>query len=310
MKRFFYSSMTISFLVLIVTGGLRFLIPFNLNLSRLHIVSGIILSLLVLIHLAGKAKTLRRIIAPKHGRKAWLASALTLALCIGVGLAAWFGTPGVSHLMGLSYESRNHASIFRAQDNVASDHQSRWLRTSKLTSTGASIDIELLWNCPAEHHAVAIWAETQSGTIIETLYLSGSLSFSDEHPWESKRQRRGQILPIWRHRYTSVCGIAPTGATDLISQPTINHQWLLDHHLNKTSKPFTLFVEINIAGDKHSSLIYASRIDPESPNAYTLLNLIGHSHGSLKDGEINYEISQLPARINQVERILVKTIWK
>lgn len=310
MKRFFYATMLTSFIVLMITGGLRFFIPFSLNISQLHLVSGVALGIMILIHLIGKSKTLKRILVARGGKKSWLAITLSIGLCLGVGSAAWHGAPGVSHLMSLGYEARHHASIFRAQGNVANDHNGRLLRTTKLTSGGASLALELLWKKSPEQAAVAIWAETQSGTIIETLYLTGSMSYSDHYDWEGQPQRRGLVLPIWRHRYTSVCGLDPAGATDLISQPTINHQWLLDHHLNEASAPFTLFAEVNIADDQHGSLIYATRIDPESANPYTLLDLIGHSQGSLNDGEINYELSEVPSSINPVERILVKTTWK
>jgi len=171
------------------------------------------------------------------------------------------------------------------------------------------MDLELLWKTNPQDSAVAIWAETKSGTIIETLYLTGSLKYSESHRWEEKDSRRGTILPIWRHRYTAVCGVDPAGATDLISQPTINHQWLLDNQLNDAKEAFVLYVEINLPGDGAPSLIYAASIDPDSGNPYTLLTLVGHSGGSEKDGELNYDVSALPSDSLIVERILVKTIW-
>lgn len=211
--------------------------------------------------------------------------------------------------MLLSYEQRNHASIFRNQDNVAYHNDDRLLRVTKLTSTDAALDLELLWKSSPAGCAVAIWAETKSGSIIETLYLTGSLKYSEFHPWEQGAARRGVILPVWRHRYTAVCGVDPSGVADLVSQSTINHQWLLDHHLDAAAATFVLFAEVNRPNDDAPSPVYAASIDPESLNPYTLLTLVGHSKGSEKDGELNYDLSVLPADSQIVERILVKTTF-
>lgn len=309
MKRVLYISMLLNFLVLIGTGGLRFFIPFSLNLSRLHIFSGVLLGVCIVIHLFDKSRNLKVVFKPRHHSRAWLTPLLTTIACTAIWAAAWFDLPGISHIMSLSYEQRNHASIFRSQDSVAYHTEDRLIRTTKLTTSGAALDLELLWKTKPEGSAVAIWAETKSGTIIETLYLTGSLKYSESHPWEGKESRRGKILPVWRHRYTAVCGVDPAGVTDLISQPTINHQWLLDNQLNEANESFVLFVEVNLPGDRSPSLVYAASIDPESPNDYTLLSLVGHSGGSEQDGELNYDISVLPDTSRIVERILVKTTW-
>ena len=309
MKRVLYISMLLNFLVLISTGGLRFFIPFSLNLSRLHIISGALLGICILVHLFDKSRNLKAVFKPRNHPRAWMTPLVTTIICTALWTAAWFGMPGVSHMMSLSYEQRNHASIFRSQDSVAYRNDDRLIRTTKLTSAGASLDLELLWKASPKGSAVAIWAETKAGTIIETLYLTGSLKYSEAHPWEGEDARRGNILPVWRHRYTAVCGVDPAGATDLISQPTINHQWLLDNQLNEAKESFILYVEVNLPGDRAPSLIYAASIEPESTNPYTLLTLVGHSGGSQKDGELNYDVSVLPPISLIVERILVKTVW-
>ncbi len=301
--------MLLNFLVLLGTGSLRFFIPFSLHLSRLHIISGILLGVCILIHLFDKSRNLRAIINPRNHPRAWLTPLVTMIVCTAVWAAAWLGLPGISHIMSLSYEQRNHASIFRSQDSVAYRNDDRLIRTTKLTSAGASLDLELTWKANPKGSTVAIWAETKAGTIIETLYLTGSLKYSESHSWEGEDSRRGKILPVWRHRYTAVCGVGPAGATDLISQPTINHQWLLDNQLNEAKESFILYVEVNLPGDGAPSLIYAASIEPESANPYTLLSLVGHSGGSEKDGELNYDVSALPANSLTVERILVKTVW-
>ena len=211
--------------------------------------------------------------------------------------------------MRLSYEQRNHASIVRSQDNIATYEKDNLLRTIKLTSTGASLDLELLWKKNPQGAVVAIWAETKSGTIIETLHLSESLKYSETHHWENATARRGKTLPVWRHRYTTICGIDPFGTSDSLSQPTLNHQWLLDQKLNEGTESFVLYVEVNFPGDNTPSLIYAANIEPENTNPYTLLNLLAHSGDSETDGELNYDLESLDLDNTPIDRILVKTNW-
>ena len=101
----------------------------------------------------------------------------------------------------------------------------------------------------------------------------------------------------------------PFGDVDLISRPTINHQWLLDQKLDEAKEGFVIFAEINLPGDDASSLIYAANVEPENRNPYTLLNLLGHSGGSETDGELNYEIDSNILEKDIVDRILVKVRW-
>lgn len=309
MKRFLYIALLLNFLILLGTGILRFYIPFSIEISRLHIVSGLACGVMILIHLWDKSRVLRAKIKPRGSWRGWNLTIVTLVACIALWLAALSGVPGISHLMSMSYEARNHASIFRSQDNVAHLTTGKLLRATKLSSTGASLDLELLWKQPTQGAAIAIWAETKSGTIIETLYLTGSLKYSEQHPWEGSVARRGEILPVWRHRYTAVCGVDPKGDEDLISRPTINHQWLLDQKLDEAKEGFVLFVEINLPNDGEPSIIFAANIEPDAPNAYTLLNLLGHSGGSQTDGELNYDVSTVPESHKNIERILTKTTW-
>ncbi|HCC20267.1 MAG TPA: hypothetical protein DEP88_03330 [Verrucomicrobiales bacterium] len=309
MKRFLYIALLFQFLALLGTGVLRFVIPFSIELSRLHIFAGAATGTLILIHIVDRLRLLKLKFKPRSGKQTWVIPVVSLLACTAFWLAAWYGTPGVSHLMNLSYEQRNHAAIFRLQDNIASKENGSFLRTVKLSSTGASIDIELLWKNNPNGSAVAIWAETKSGSIIETLYLTGSLKYSESHDWEGGTAKRGEILPVWRHRYTTVCGVDPFGEVDLISQPTVNHQWLLDQKLDEAKEGFVIYVEVNLPGDRMPSIIYAANIEPEAHNPYTLLNLLAHSGGSQKDGELNYNLNELPMKHDMIERIILKTRW-
>ena len=58
-------SLLLNFMVLATTGIVRFFIPFSLSLSRLHILAGFSLVILVALHLKGKGGYYLRIIAQK-----------------------------------------------------------------------------------------------------------------------------------------------------------------------------------------------------------------------------------------------------
>ena len=147
---------------------MRFFIPFSIELSRLHIFAGAATGILILAHIIERLRLLKLKFKPRVGSKKWLLPVSTLLACAAFWLAAWFGLPGISHLMRFSYEQRNHAAIFRSQGNVAHMENDAFHRTVKLSSTGASVDLELLWKSSPKGAAVAIWAETKSGSIIET----------------------------------------------------------------------------------------------------------------------------------------------
>jgi len=274
--------------------------------------SGLAMTVLTGIHIVGRFRSMVVIIKPRNkqyrGRKSWLTPLSALVLCVLFWSAAWAGWPGASHVVGLSYESRHRKEIVREGGNVASVESANLTQTTKLTSEGASLVISIDWKKQA-NKAVAIWAETKSGSIIETLYLSEALRFSDSHQWEAKDQGRGDILPIWRNRYTAICGVSPDGQVDLTTGPTKNHKFDLDSTLEGGESDFVIFVEVNGEADGLPSLIYAAQIESALPSPYVLLSLIGTSDGSVDDGELNYDVDGVSRDAEYVDKILVKTKW-
>ena len=73
--------------------------------------------------------------------------------------------------------------------------------------------------------------------------------------------------------------------------------------------PQGIRIEINAANDDQPSVLYVALIDPESPNSYTLLSLLGTGEGAFKSGSINYELDDLTSAKNLVEKILVHAEW-
>ena len=303
--------MLLNFTTLVVTGVLRFTLPFSLAVTRLHIISGFIVTLLIGIHIFQRLKILKNIAVPRGKRRAsdFLPLVYSIVFSGVVWAAAWWAWPGAKEIVDLSYEARHQKSIFRERPNVVGNVTESKVHAFKLVSEYAAIDVQLDWQKPSKDFAVAIWAETNAYQIIETLHLSEPLKFKEDAEWEGKILNRGQILPLWRNRYTQISGIGPEGQADLQSGPTENHEFGLEEKIeNKES--FTIYIEINAPDDNQPSVLYAALIDPESPNPYTLLSLVGTGEGSYESGEINYDQSTLSSAKHLVEKILVKAIWK
>lgn len=317
-------SLLLNFLVLATTGIVRFFIPFTLSLSRLHLLTGFALIILVGLHLRGKGRYYVKIITLKAGKTKKPSSGFLLGLTsvwILFWVSAWMGWPGAEQLINLGYEARNRAHIFRPAPDVARLDLADGIEVAKRTGDDTRLWIDLEWQDDykdAEAPVLAIWAESKNGTLIETVFLSEELSFSDEVPWgiNDSNTRRKYILPIWRHRYSIVSGIDPDGEIDLTSGATAKHQFSLDVNLRSQDEPFTLYAEINQSGDGNDdwkdqpSVIYAARLTPTDVQSYYLLKLIGHAGGdSTTDGMLNYDLSTLTTAKSLIERILVKVDW-
>lgn len=301
--------MLLNFIALVVTGAMRFTQPFNIAVTRVHMLCGFAITLLISLHIIGRLRQLRRMVKTKNGFH-YVPLLLSVVLCGVYWSAAWYAWPGAKQMVGLSYESRHKKEIFRAHENIVSSDKNSSVHAFKLASENVSLDIELDWSQLGidANTDVAIWAETKSGSMIETFFLSNDLNYSEKLSHRSGKPTRGDLLPVWRNRYTAISGIDPDGNLDAISGPTKNHKFDLNSNLNKR-ETFSVFVEVNAADDKQPSIIYAAMIDPESTNPYTLLSLLGTGKDAKISGAINYDLSELTTSKHLIDKILVHTIW-
>lgn len=302
--------MLLNFIVLVITGVMRFAQPFNLAVTRVHMLCGFAITVLIGFHIIGRLRQMKTMVKGRNGFHLTPVM-ITLVLCGIYWSAAWYAWPGAKQIVDLSYEARNKNVILRERQNVVGNVAEESVHTFKLATEKSSIDVALSWT-PLGKEAkktVAIWAETKSGSMIETLFISEDLRFSEDTPWEGNQVKRGEILPIWRNRYTAVSGIGPDGLQDAVSGPTKNHKFDLKNNLTGP-EAFVIYVEINAASDNQPSVLYAALIDPASPNPYTLLSLLGTGEDAFKSGSINYELGGLTTAKNLVDKILVHSRWE
>ena len=312
-----------SFVTLATTGVMAFVFPFSLVTTRIHIVFGVATAGLVGLHLASRAKYFRSQLS--FGSRANL-SPITLALIVS-GWAALLaiainGWEPARWLVEQGYESKNHQKIVRASSLTGFRNLPDQRRiVARSAGGGADVAVSLyigFAETVETRPVVAVWAETKVGTMIETLYIDPALAFAESPDWAGKPTPRNHILPIWRHRYTAISGVDPSGEIDAISAPTRTHSFSLDEYLTLGgAKSFVLCVEVNAADDPNAhysdrhigqpSLLYTAYVEIDSRQPYALLELTGHGGGAEESGAIQYDLDKHTSAKHLVDLLLAKT---
>lgn len=348
MRHFVNLALVPFFLTLVVTGLMRFLLPFSLITTRIHIIFGFGVIVLVGLHLVSRLTYFKNIVKSannndirrRHISNRTLTGVLSLWLFL-VATSFW-GVAPVSQIISASYESKNRAIIFRPDPQTVFKPVQDGMRLKRATDSDADLLIELDWgseiqdfygrsSSPFEDSRpqMAIWAESQTGTLIETLFLSEKVAFNETLHWGGQEQRRVDILPIWRNRFTLTTGIAPDGEqAAFYSGATPEHSFSIQNYLKTDSKPFYLYVEINAPEDSNDffnsdkelkeegytkpgigqpSVLYGAYVRPQKEKQYLLLDLIGHGgSSSTNDGSIHYDNEKLTSAKKIIEKILAR----
>ena len=310
------------FLALAVTGLMSFALPFSITTTQIHIVAGLSMTLLVVLHVAGRIPYLKKQFLGGKGAAIGRTSLIAIVLISGALLfLAATGRPPASWLVSQSYESRNRAQIVRSSSLTGfgelTEHRRLVTRkSSDPKSRGLSLSLSFTEKL-SELPAIAVWAETTAGTLIETLHLEQSLAYSDKPVWADIRTQRNHILPIWRHRHTLVSGINPDGDVDVVSGATETHSFALDPYLipDKGHK-FILFVEINAPKDPNEnwtdetigqpSILYSALIKVDDEQSYKILELTGHGGDAESSGDIQYDLEGFTSALKMVDLFLAK----
>lgn len=305
------------FLTLATSGLLSYFKPFSLVTTRVHLVFGLLTLLLVGLHLISRVPYFKaRINGGKTSRLLLLTIALSWLALVAVSLwGVWPAKP----LQEASYESRHRAEIVRPSPLtgfVNGDDGARLIARQPGKEADTAISLLLRFGEAAEATpALAVWAETTTGSMIETLYLDSKLAFSDAVEWQGVKTRRHQLLPIWRHKYTLVSGIDPLGEIDAFTAATPSHAFALDQYLNSgTSGQFVLCVEVNAVGDTspvysdpqlgQPSLLYTAFIDTSKGTKYRLLELTAHGGEAIESGTLNYDFDGIGSARQLIDLLL------
>lgn len=348
MKHYVNFALLFAFVTLVTSGVMRFVAPFDLATTRVHIVFGAAVLILVGLHLAARPryflKILRRRKPSADGPRPWLlllAVLLSWASLLGASLWNWFPVP---QLVSQSYESKNRATIFRPEQGTGFEDLGGGARLKRQAPGGANVLVEIEWGPAFEAEAnfpkafsgakpqVAIWAESSAGSLIETFFVSEESAFAESLTWNGNPLRRVDILPIWRHRFTLVSGLDPSGEIDAYTGATPTHDFSVEQYLKEDSDVIYLCVEINAPNDENShynawqpttadgymheglgqpSVFYSALLDPADEKKYYLMDFVGHGGSSnTQDGQVQYDASHLTTARELVEKILVRVVRK
>lgn len=311
-----------AFLALAITGVMAFSLPFSLSTTQIHIAAGLITLALVTLHLAGRLPYFRKQLG--SSKKTAISRGQVFAIAASAALVfflAGAALPPLSWLVNQSYETRNRAHIVRSSPLTGFGEPSRTRKIvrripNEPKSHALTLHLSLredLESLPA----IAVWAETTTGTMIETLYLQQSLAYSDKPVWEGLETQRNHILPLWRHRFTLVSGIKPDGSTDIVSGTTESHSYALDPYLIPgEDQKFIVSVEVNLPADPNEnwpdkttgqpSLLYTAYVKLDEGQDYYLLELTGHGGGAEESGNIQYDLDSVTTAKEVADLFLLK----
>ena len=311
MRHFVNHALLLFFLVLAGSGILSFFEPFKLLTTRIHIVFGFGLVVLVLLHVVDRLRYFKKSFASKN--KAALPSrhfSAAAGLCAFLLLSSVFNCQPVRGFIDLGYEARNRAIIFRTDEKTVymPAVDGSMLKHAPGEDTAVLMEIEYGPEFDAgDETQVAVWAENSVGMMIKTFFVSEASAFSEEIPFDGELRRRSEILPVWRHRYTLLSGVDPDGNLDGASGATPDHSFSIEQYLKADSSPFYLYFEINKPGDGQPSAIFGAYIEVKSAKDYYLLSLVGHGgDGSAMRGHMFYDLEKLTTARELIEKITVR----
>ena len=323
MRHFTNISLLLCFITLAISGVLSFCLPFDLDTTRLHIVFGFICIILIGFHLVGKATYFKAVLL--KGSKSSLPKSrliFIVALWLGLVFTSLYNWTPAKQIMANSYESRESHQVVRPNALIKSISDSNFHSTVRLHENQKSkaLEIHLAYKPELQiKPAIAIWAESKGGSLIETLYLTPALAYSEQVNWHGKQVKRSQILPIWRHRYTLLTGIDPDGELDIMSGATSQHSFSLEKYLKSDADEYVIYVEVNLPKDTDKgwtdshlgqpSVLYSTYVDHSEKKKYRLLELTGHSGRSddEPEGMINYDLDQLSSAKYLIDLGLIET---
>ncbi len=309
-----------SFLALTVTGVLAYILPFSISTARVHIVFGALTVVLVVLHMVSRTRYFSGKVVGKGSSRGMVAS--VAAGCALLLVLALFDVWPAKPVMEASYEARRKLEIVRSSPlagflDVGPAHRFVARKPNEDADTALSLMVRFREGLEARP-AMAIWAETTSGMIIETLYLDEELAYSEGVTWQGLSTRRHELLPIWRHKQTVISGVDPHGKVDAFAGATPEHSFTLDQNLKiDGADGFVLCVEVNAVGDPNEtftdpglgqpSVLYTAFIQPGRGNPYALLELTAHGGGAVEDGAAGYDFEGIDSALELIDLLLVKT---
>ena len=345
MRHYVNLALLFAFGILVISGLLRFFQPFSLVTTRVHIVFGISMVVLVGLHLSSRLDYFQRIFRrPKRRMRnrpgaiqLILTTGLTCAYLLSASLFDWWPVP---ELISVGHEVKSSRIIFRPEQGAAIRSLDGRIQVKRQVTGEASVFVEIEWGpafdpvaefptpFTAARPQIAVWSESSTGALIETFFVSEESAFAESIEWAGNQRARVDILPIWRHQFTLASGVSPDGGIDTYSGATPEHSFSIKRYIDEDPEGFYLSVEVNVPEDPNEfyhadqpetnegytlpglgqpSIFYSAFIDPSEEKKYYLMEFVGHGgSSSQQSGNIYYDSSHLTSAGELIEKILVR----
>ncbi|MGJ8693866.1 MAG: hypothetical protein ACSHW0_15465 [Thalassotalea sp.] len=326
-KHFVHFALLFSFLTLAVSGLMAYFLPFSLLIARLHILFAVFTIILIAYHLYQRYQYFFNTLSRRN-----ILTMKTLILAALLWFFFWLvsinNLQPAAFFMNNSFEAIHQKEILRTSPHSATIITKDLIQTVRATppqpqqkqlmAQTTAITLEMRFpEVEKLKPAIAIWAESTTGALIETLYLSPELAFSEQPIWHGKQVSRHHILPVWRNRFTLMSGIEPSGKIDALSGATAKHQFNLEKYFLNNEDEYLLFIEINLPFDINESwqdqhlgqpsVLYSAYIDHSKYRVNALLELTGHGGSDQDLGKIQYDLSSISSAQNLVDLVLASS---
>ena len=346
MRHYVNFTLLFAFTTLVVSALLRFFEPFSLVTTRVHITFGALVLLLVGLHLASRVDYFAKMVRPAKSttghrpssQRLLLLPLLTCVYALAACLLNWWPVP---QLLAFGHEAKNRAIIFRPESSsVVRPLDQGGLQLKRQGPDDASVLVEIEWAQGLDlsdrfsakftdaRPQIAIWAESSTGALIETFFVSEESAFAESFTWAESPRHRVDLLPIWRHQFTLASGVEPNGQIDSYSAATPEHSFSVENYLKEDAAGFYVCVELNVPNDPndffHSdqatdaegytypgigqpSVYFSAYIEPDTTKAYYLMQYVGHGGGSSQQsGDVHFDSSNITTARELIEKVLVR----
>lgn len=337
-KRILAIALIVIIIVLSITGFLLYIKPFDKTTVSIHTIMGMLLVTFILFHIANNKRELGLYVTGKGLKTTKKILSISIILIATVLIMAIvMDLPGSYLIYNWGNKQRNK-KLSKSEETF--DYQI--INTSK-DGENYQFELEVKKGSSLKQPLAAFWLADSSGSYIQTLYISRSLSNSEFRQvfngknWLRGVVRRPEALPIWAHQRNIKASdglYIPLGSTPDLdglsgATPTSNFKLKSSANIDFASS-LTFYVEINQSFDWNEfyskdrfpkdliysgtgqvgqpSLLYSTTItkDQIRNQTYFFLDLVGHGHHSGKTGVIFQNIDSITTAANIVDRIILK----
>ena len=208
--------LSVAFVVLLLSGAVLYLMPFNYFVSSLHIWGAILFIVCIGFHFTNNAKTYKNHMKKSTGK--W-AMGLAVAGIVPILIALTFDIAPISSVISFGHNIRTAAAPTTHEYEIIDlTFDKEPSTTTKNLPERNMPKLNIFFKAGKEYHSapqelflnltytsvpqIVVWMETLEGKYIDTLYITGKTSNSSYRAKDLDTEivRRPEALPYWSHK--------------------------------------------------------------------------------------------------------------